>query len=110
MIKEHFHHKTATVLEQNASGETAVAFSALKEFVVRIVKRRSEVTACKAKVYAVGNSVRIDVCAVTPPEVSLIEITHALENAIKAELFALCGVNIGVVDVTVDQTETPKKA
>lgn len=110
MIREHFHKNTAAVLENDARGETAVAFSALKDVVERVAKRRSEVTSCKARVYAVGNSVRVDVRAVTPIEVSLIEITHALESMIEEALLALCGTEIAVVNVSVDQTEAPKKA
>ena len=109
MIRELFHKKTA-VLDRTALGETAVSFYALGQLAERVAMSKKGVLSCKSRVYAVGNSVWIDVHAVTPPALSLIEITHTLENAIAAEFLAICGSTVGVIYVTVDQPEeTPNR-
>ncbi len=109
MKTELFPKKTA-VLSRTALGETAISFSALGQLAERAAMRQKGVRACKARAYAVGSGVWIDVHAETPPELSLVEITHALENAIAAELLQICGATVGTVYVTVDQPEkTPKR-
>ena len=99
----------AALLEKNTLGETAVSYTALSQIVDRTVKNRIDVKSFKTKVYAIGSSVRIDVRAVTSPTVSLLELTHSLQNEIHAAITALCGMPIGSIDVTVDQAELPPK-
>ncbi len=109
MIGRHLNRRTTALLEKNALGETAVSFSALKEIAERTVKSRCDVGSCKTKVHALGNSVRIDVRVVTAPTVSLLELTHTLQDMIRDAILTLCGTEVAVVDVTVDQTEAPSK-
>ena len=92
------------MLEKNPLGEIYVSFSVLAQIAERAVTGRSEVNESKTRVRAIGNSVRIDVRAVTLPTVSLPEITHALEDEINASILAACGTMIGKTDVTIDQT------
>lgn len=111
MIREHSTRRTTALLEQNALGETAVSFASLAQIAERAVKGRSDVSACKTKVYAVGNSIRIDVRVVSSPTVSLMELTHDLQERISTSVTEICGTPVGLVDVTVDQAEpAPKKA
>ena len=105
LIGAHFNRKTSAVLEKNEFGETSVSFEALSRIAERAAKTRPDVRSCKTKVYAVGNSVRIEVRAVTAPTVSLLELTHALQNDIAHAIADQCGKAIGTVDVSVDQTD-----
>ena len=105
LIGAHFNRKTSAVLEKNELGETAVSFATLSQIAERTAKKRSDVLSCKTKVCAVGNSVRIEVRAVTSPTASLLELTHALQNEIAQAVSEQCGKAIGTVDVTVDQAE-----
>jgi hypothetical protein len=105
LIAARLNRRTSALIEKNDLGETAVSFTALSQTAERVAKAHRDVRSCKAKAYAVGNSVRIDVHAVTAPTVSLLEITHALQDTIAAALKDLCGTEVGTVDVTVDQTD-----
>ena len=109
MIVNRRNRRTAALLEKNALGETAVSFAALSQIVDRTLKNRKDVKSSKTKVYAIGSSIRIEVRAVTSPTVSLLELTHSLQDEIHAAIVALCGVPIGSIDVTVDQAELPPK-
>ncbi len=101
--------KATALLEKTALGETSVSLEVLGQIAENAVKSNSEVYSCKTKVYTVGNTVRIDVRAVTAAAVSLVEITHVLEDAAKEAILAQCGIPIGIVDITVDQTDAPSK-
>jgi hypothetical protein len=46
---------------------------------------------------------------VTAPTVSLLEMTHTLQDEIDAAILSFCGTKVGRVDVTVDQAEIPPK-
>lgn len=105
MIGEHFNRKTSALLEKNALGETRVSFTTLSQIAERTVKRRSDISSCKTKVHAIGNSVRIEVRVVSSPTVSLLELTHALQDSIASALSEYCGTTVGTVDVTVDQAD-----
>lgn len=96
-------------LDKTALGETSVSFAALSQIAQRTIERRPEVKSAKTKVSAIGSRIRIEVRAVTGPELSLPEVTHSLENAIAAAIADVCGKPIGVVDVTVDQTYDQKR-
>ena len=109
MIGNHINRRTSALLEKNAFGETAVSFTALSQIVDRTLKNRKDVKNIKTRVYAIGNSIRIDVRAVTSPTVSLLELTHSLQEEIHASILALCGTPIGSIDVTIDQAELPPK-
>lgn len=109
MIWNQRNRRTAALLEKNALGETAVSFAALSQIVDRTMKNRKDVRSSKTKVYAIGSSIRIEVRVVTSPTVSLLELTHSLQDEIHAAIVALCGVPIGSIDVTVDQAELPPK-
>ncbi len=109
MIWNRLNRRTTALLEKNALGETAVSFAALSQIVDRTLKNRTDVKRSKTRVYAIGSSVRIEVRAVTSPTVSLLELTHSLQDEIHAAIVALCGVSIGSIDVTVDQAELPPK-
>ena len=109
MIGNHRNRRTAALLEKNALGETAMSFAALSQIVDRTLKNRKDVKSSKTRVYAIGSSIRIEVRAVTSPTVSLLELTHSLQDEIHAAIVALCGVPIGSIDVTVDQAELPPK-
>ena len=109
MIGNHFNRRTSALLEKNALGETQVSFATLAQIAERALKNRNDVKNFKTKVYAVGNSIRIDVRAVTAPTVSLLELTHTLQDEISAAIFQICGTEIGSVNVTVDQADLPPK-
>lgn len=109
LIGERMNRKTVAMLDRNALGETYVSFSTLAQIAECAVKSRRDVKTCKAKVYAVGNSVKIDVRVLTAPTASLLEVTRALQDEINASILSLCGTTVGRVDVTVDQTELPQK-
>lgn len=109
MIGNRLKRRTTALLEKNALGETAVSFAALSQIVDRTLKNRKDVKSSKTRVFAIGSSVRIEVRAVTSPTVSLLELTHSLQDEIHAAIVALCGVSIGSIDVTVDQAEFPPK-
>lgn len=109
MIWNRLNRRTTALLEKNALGETAVSFAALSQIVDRTLKNRTDVKSSKTRVYAIGSSVRIEIRAVTSPTVSLLELTHSLQDEIHAAIVALCGVSIGSIDVTVDQAELPPK-
>ncbi len=108
MIRELFPKKTA-VLNRTALGETAISFAALGQLAEQTARRQKGVLSCRTRAYAVGSSVWIDVHAQTPPELSLIEITHTLEKAIAEELLRICGSTVGTVYVTVEQPEQAPK-
>lgn len=109
MIGNHLNRRTSALLEKNALGDTAVSFTALAQITERTVKNRKDIRSCKVKVYAIGNSVRIDVRAVTSPTVSLLELTHTIQDEIDAAILAFCGIAVGSIDVTIDQAELPPK-
>lgn len=109
MIGKHLGRRTSALLEKNTLGETAVSFAALAQIADCTLKKRNDVNSFKTKVYAVGNSVRIDVRAVTAPTASLVETTHALQNEIHAVILQTCGTEVGSVNVTIDQTDLPSK-
>ena len=73
------------------------------------MSRIAVVKSCKTKVRAVGNDVKIEVRVVTAPTVSLLEMTHTLQDEIDAAILSFCGTKVGRVDVTVDQAEIPPK-
>ena len=105
LFSERFSKRTSATIESSALGETSVSFSALEEIANRTAKRRSEVRSCRTKVTAIGDDVRISVRVVTAPTGSLLALTHALQDEIAAHIGELCGVTVGRVDVTVDQTD-----
>ena len=109
LIGNHMNRRTIALLEKTALGETAVSFAALAQIVDRTLKNRSDVKSFKTKVYAIGSSVRIDVRAMTSPTVSLLELTHSLQDEIHAAILSLCGMSIGNIDVTIDQADVPSK-
>ena len=104
LIAARMNRRTSALIEKNALGETAVSFAALAQTAERVAKAHHDVKSCRTKAYAIGNSVKIEVRVVTEPTVSLLEITHALQDTVAAALTELCGTEIGAVDVTVDQT------
>ena len=109
MIGTRFIRRDSALLEQNTLGRTNVSYAVLTQIAERSAKSKPEVKSCKAKTRSIGNSVRIEVRVVTPPTVSLPEMTHSLEDAIAASILQICGTAIGSVDVTVDQTDNPSK-
>ncbi len=109
LISEGLNRRTSALLEKNAYGETAVSFDSLAQIAERAVKNNREVNSCKVKVRAIGSSVRIDVRAATSPTVSLVELTRTLQEEVTARITEVCGTSVGLVDVTVDQTDTAHK-
>lgn len=109
MIGRFLDRRRSALLEKNALGETAVSFAALSQITDCTLKKRNDVKGFKTKVYAVGNSIRVDVRAVTAPTVSLVEMTHTLQNEIHTAILETCGTEVGSVNVTIDQTELPSK-
>ena len=109
LIKGRLNRRTSALLEKTALGETAVSFASLAQIAEQTVIRRPDVGSCKIKVYAIGSSVRIDVRVVTSPTSSLLELTHTLQDEIAASIAQFCGTPIGTVDVTVDQTDAPRR-
>ena len=99
--------RTSAPIERNALGETSVSFDAFADLAARAVKARPDVRSCRTKVTAIGEDVRISVRVVTAPAVSLLELTHALQDAVAGSIRTVCGVSIGRIDVTVDQTDEP---
>ena len=79
----------------------------------RLRRSRSVPQRAEAKSKAVkqksGNDVKIEVRVVTAPTVSLLEMTHTLQDEIDAAILSFCGTKVGRVDVTVDQAEIPPK-
>ena len=109
LIRERVNRRTSALLEQNSLGETAVSFDSLAQIAERVVKGRKEVSSCKTKVYAIGSSIRIDVRVAAAPTASLVEMTRSLQNEISAMIETVCGTPIGLVDVTIDQTDAAQK-
>lgn len=109
LFTEHFTRRTSAVIEKNALGEAGIAFDALALLVDTVVRANESVKSSKTKVSAVGDLVRIDVRVVTKPTVSLVELTHTLQDAIDAHIRTVCGVAVGRIDVTVDQTDEENK-
>ncbi len=109
LFAQHYERRTAASIERNALGETSVAFSALAELANQVVRRHPKVKNSKARVKAIGDMVKIEVRVTTSPANSLLELTRTLQNEIAAHILSVCGVAIGSVDVTVDQTDEPEK-
>lgn len=109
MIGKYLDRRTSALLEKNALGETAVSFAAISQIADCTLKKRNDVKSFKTKVSAIGSSIRIDVRAVTAPTVSLVDMTHALQNEIHAAILDACGTPVGSVNVTIDQTDLPAK-
>lgn len=107
LFAEHFTRKTAATIERNALGETGISFSALEHLVNSVVQKHADVRSSKTKITAIGDSVKITVRAVTSPTTSLLAMTHALQDEIAARIQAICGISVGKVDITIDQTEEP---
>ena len=107
LFSARFLRQTSAPIERNALGETAIAFTAIEELCDRTARRRSGVRSCRSKVTAIGNEITISVHVVTSPEESLLTLTHALQDELSARIQDVCGVKIGRVDVTVDQTDEP---
>ena len=105
LFTEHFERRTSAAIERNALGETSIAYAALAELANRVVRSHTEVRGSKAKVRAIGDRVWIEARVTTSPAVSLLELTRSLQSEIAAQILAICGVSIGRVDVTVDQTD-----
>ena len=105
LFSARFQKRTSAPIERTALGETSVSFEALAALSDRTVKKRNDVKSCKTKVTAIGDDIRISVRVVTTPTVSLLVLTHALQDEIAACIRDVCGVPIGRVDVTVDQTD-----
>ena len=109
LFSEHFMRRTSATIERNALGETSVSFTALADLANQIVRSHGEVKNSKTKVTANGNKIKIEVRVTTAPTISLLEFTHILQDQIAARILTVCGVPIGIVDVTVDQTDEPEK-
>ncbi len=109
LFAEHYERRTSAAIERNALGETSVAYTALADLANQVVRRHAEVKNCRSKVKTIGDRVKIEVRVTTSPAVSLLALTHALQEEIAAQILAVCGVTIGSVDVTVDQTDEPEK-
>lgn len=105
LFSQRFSRPTAAQIDTSPLGGTYVSFEALAALAERTVKKRSDVKSCKTKVTAIGGDIRIAVRVVTAPTVSLLTMTHALQDEIAACIRDVCGVPIGRIDVTVDQTE-----
>ena len=109
IIGDRMNRRTSALLERNTIGETFVSFSTLEQIAENTAKSFSEVKSCKTKIRAIGSSITISVRVVTAPTVSLLEMTHALQDKINASITELCGKAIGSVDVTIDQADIPPK-
>jgi hypothetical protein len=109
LFSAHYQKRTSATIERSETGETAISFTALAELANQVARSHPEVKNSKARVTAIGDKVKIAVSVTTSPVVSLIELTHALQSEIAARILAVCGVSVGDVDVTVDQTEEAKK-
>lgn len=109
LFTEHFERRTAAAIERNALGETSIAYPALAELANRAACRHAEVRNSRTKVKAIGDKIKLEVRVTASPAVSLLELTRTLQNEIAASVLAVCGVAIGSVDVTVDQTDEPEK-
>lgn len=109
LFSEHLERPTASTIEKNALGEISVAHDALETIANRIVNRHDEIKSGKTKIITIGDRVKIAVRVVTSPEVSLLTVTHALQEEIAVRVREICGVSVGTVDVTVDQTDEPPK-
>lgn len=107
LFSAQFDRRTSAPIARDALGETSIAFSALSELSEQTVRSRADVKSCKAKVTAIGDDVRISVHVTTAPSTSLLALTHALQDAIRSRIQDVCGVQVGRVDVTVDQTDEP---
>ena len=106
-----YERRTSALLGRDELGELSVSFDALAEIANRAVRTRGDVRSCRTKVTAIGDDVRISVRVVIAPSASLLEMTHALQDAVASNIRTLCGVAVGRVDVTVDQaveTETDR--
>ena len=107
LFSARFAKRTSATIERSALGETSVSFAALEALSNRTAKANGDVRSCRTKVSAIGDDIRIEVRVVTAPTVSLLEITHSLQDAIAACIREVCGVAVGRIDVTVDQTDEP---
>lgn len=109
LFRAKYEKRTSAPIERNALGETSVAFGALADLASSTVKARTDVRSCRTNVSAIGDEIRISLRVVTAPTDSLLELTHALQDAVAARIKEVCGVAVGRVDVTVDQTDEPDK-
>lgn len=109
LFTEHYMRRTSAPIEQNALGEASVSFAALEALANSTAKEHTEVKSCKTKITAIGDSIKIAVRVVTAPTVSLLELTHTLQDDISNRIRTVCGVSVGRVDVTVDQTDEEPK-
>ena len=108
LFSAHFTRRTSAPIERNELGETAIDFAAVQALCERTAGRRSGVKSCKCKVTAIGEQIFIAVHVVTAPTESLLRLTHALQEEIAQTLHDVCGVSLGKIDVTVDQTDEPE--
>ena len=109
LFTEHFQKPTSATIDRNALGETSVSFAALADLANQTVRSHEEVKNSKTRVRASGDKVKIAVNVTTSPAVSLLTFTHMLQDEIASRILAVCGVPIGSVDVTVDQTDESEK-
>lgn len=105
LFTEHIMRRTSATIDRNALGETSISFGALERLANTAALKHAEVRTSKTKVTAIGDSIRIAIRVVASPTVSLLELTHALQNETASYIRDVCGVSIGKIDVTVDQTE-----
>ena len=109
VFTEHMLRPTSAAIERIASGETSISFTALETLSSAVARKQPDVASCKTKVTAIGDSVRIAVHVVASPTVSLLELSHALQNDITSYIRDVCGVSVGKVDITIDQTDLPDR-
>ena len=107
LFSARFEKRTSAPIQRNALGETSIAFTALAQLCEHTAQRQKGVRSCRTKIRTVGDEVWIAVHVITAPSESLLALTHALQEAIAAQIEATVGTKVGRIDVTVDQTDEP---
>ena len=109
LFSDHIMRPTSASIAQSALGSAQISFDALTDIANATVRMHHDVKSSKTKVTAIGDQVKIAIRVVTSPTVSLLELTHTLQDDVASRIQEICGVSVGRVDVTVDQTDEPEK-
>ncbi|MPN35204.1 hypothetical protein SDC9_182701 [bioreactor metagenome] len=91
------------LVRKGESGAVFLTLSALEEIVLRNVRINTRVRDCRCELLPGDGSVNVRIIASLTPDAGIPEVTAAVQDAVKTNVEATCGISVPEVQFVVEK-------
>lgn len=96
------------VLSESAMGQTRISIQAMENLAVKVVSQINGVREVKSRIVSAAQGVGIQIQAVVTPDINIPEISASIQDLVKEKVFAVTGVTVKSVAVTIKNISAQK--